>query len=185
MVTVAVLIFSAFICSLGWVAWRAFTPRGFALYCLMWACGVFAAFCASDSTWPSSAPRQHADGTITWIINRNKGKWDTYTFGLARPHEPDLRLQASATLPFFAKGRDVVSVTYLDERVSDEYPRAIGFHVLTGPRAGYKDFVSADWLGPWLGVFVGPPFGFAALWKAFDHKRRKAPDESGVTSRVR
>ncbi len=184
-VTVALLIFSSFICSLGWVAWRAFTPRGFALYFLMWVCGAFAAFCAPYSTWPSSAPRRHADGIITWIVDHKEGKWDTYTFGLARPREPDLNLQASATLPFFAKQRDLVEVTYLDEKASDGYPRAIGFHVLTGPRAGSNDWVSADWLGPWLGVLLGPLFGFAALRKAFDYKRKKGQDvpESSHVSR--
>ena len=178
-ITVAVLIFSAFICSLGWVAWRAFTPRGFALYFLMWACGAFATFCASYSTWPSSAPRLHADGTIVRIVDHKEGKWDTYILWLARPHEPDLALQASATLPFFAKGQDLVKVTYLDEKVSDGYPRAIGFRVLTGPRTGYNDSVSADWIGPWLGVLLGPLFGFAALWKAFDYKRTKVRHASG------
>jgi hypothetical protein len=155
-VTIAALIFAVFISFMVWGAWRAFTPRGFALYFVMWLCGVFAGVCALHSTWPSSAPRRQASGIITWILDHKEGRSHTYTLGLARPNEIDLQLQASATPPFFAKGRDLVSVTYLDEKVTGRYPRAIGFHVLTGPRAGYNDDVSADWFGPWLGVLIGP-----------------------------
>jgi hypothetical protein len=175
-VTIAAVIFAVFICLLVWGAWRAFTPRGFALYFVMWLCGVLTVVCALHSTLPSSAPRRQANGIITWIVDHKEGKWDTYTFGLARANEIDLQFQAAATLPFFAKGHDLVSVTYLDEKVTGRYPRAIGFHVLTGAREGYDDKVSADWFGPWLGVLIGPPCGFVALWVAFRHKRLDVQD---------
>jgi hypothetical protein len=151
---------------------------------VMWLCGVFAGVCALHSTWPSSAPRRQASGIITWIVDHKEGRSHAYTLGLARPNEIDLQLQASATPPFFAKGRDLVSVTYLDEKVTGRYPRAIGFHVLTGPRAGYNDDVSADWFGPWLGVLIGPPCGLAALWIAFGNKRVKAEKQGNNESRV-
>jgi hypothetical protein len=177
-VTIAAVIFAVFICLLVWGAWRAFTPRGFALYFVMWLCGVFAVVCALHSTLPSSAPRRQASGIITRIVDHKEGKSHTYTLELARPNEVDLQLQASATPPFFAKGHDLVSVTYLDEKVTGRYPRAIGFHVLTGPRAGYNDDVSADWFGPWLGVLIGPPCGFAALWVAFRNKRLRGKEQA-------
>jgi hypothetical protein len=151
-------------------------PRGIALYFAMWGCGVLTAFCALHSTWPSSAPRRQANGIITWIVEHQEGKSHTYTFGLARPNELDLKLYASAGLPFFAKARDLVSVTYLDEDATGKYPRAIGFHVLTGPRAGYNDAVSVDWFGPWLGVLIGPPCGCVALWMAFRYRRLNPQD---------
>lgn len=67
----------------------------------------------------------------------------------------------------------MVSVTYLDEQVKNTYPRAIGFDVLSDPRAGYHAAVSADWLGPWLGVVFGPVGALAALWGAYSNKRPK------------
>src|SRR5579862_3388024 len=73
-VVVAALTFVVFVSLLIWVAWRAFTPRGIALYFAMWTCGVFTAFCAFHSTWPSSAPRQQANGIITWIVEHKEGK---------------------------------------------------------------------------------------------------------------
>jgi hypothetical protein len=144
----------------------------------MWLCGMSAVACALHSTLPSSAPRRQASGIITWIVDLKKGKSHTYTLELARPNEVALQFQASATPPFFAKGRDLVSVTYLDEKVTGRYPRAIGFHVLTGPRAGYNDDVSADWFGPWLGVLIGPPCGFVALWVAFRNKRLRGKEQA-------
>jgi hypothetical protein len=167
------LFLAAVLCLIVWGAWRAYTPRGFTFYFLMWGCMVFTGVCAIHSTWPSSAPRRQADGIISWIVSHRNGKSETYTLGLLLPGGAVLPFLASATPPFFAKARDLVAVTYLDEKSAGKYQRAIGFRVLTGPRAGFHDAVSADWLGPWLGVLLGPLCGLAALWQAAGNKRAK------------
>ena len=59
--------------------------------------------------------------------------------------------RAAVTPPFFARG-ELVTVTYLDENKKNEYPRAIAYQALTGNRAGEHGSVSADWIGPWIGV---------------------------------
>jgi hypothetical protein len=173
LLTVGAVVFLAVVlCLIAWDAWRAYTPRGFALYLLMWCCIAFAGICEIHSTWPSSAPRRQAEGIITWIVIPREVR-KTYTLGLALPSGAVLPFRASAIPPFFAKGRDLVSVSYLDEKVIGNYQRAIGFRVLNGPRAGYQDSVNADWLGPWLGVLFGPLCGVAALWGAYSNKRSK------------
>lgn len=170
----ALLFLSAVLALIVWGAWRTYTARGLALYFAMWCCMAFTGVCAWHSTFPSSAPRRHAEGVISWIASHGGGKSKTYTLGLMLPGGAVLPFEASAMVPFFAEGRDVVSVTYLDERRGDKFPRAIGFRVLTGPRAGFNEAVSADWLGPWIGVLVGPVCGFAALMAAYRNKRSKA-----------
>jgi hypothetical protein len=176
------LFFAALFSLIVWRAWKTFTPRGFALYCVMWCCLAFTGVCAVHSTWPSSAPRRQAEGIIAWIVDHHEGKSHTYTLGLALPGGTVLPLKASATPPFFAKGRDLVSVTYLDEKVTGSYARAIGFHVLTGPRTGYNDAVNANWLGPWIGVVIGPLGGLAAVWGAYGNKRPKTEEHGSNLS---
>ena len=98
-------------------AWRAYTPRGFAFYFAMWGCMSITGVCAWHSTLPSSAPRRQAEGTIAWIASHGGGKSKSYTLGLRLPSGVVLPFRASPTPPFFAEGRrDVISVTYLDEK---------------------------------------------------------------------
>lgn len=158
-------------------AWRAYTPRGFALYFAMWGFMIITAVCAWHSTLPSSAPRRQAEGTIAWIASHGAGKSKSYTLGLRLPSGGVLPFRASPTPPFFAEGRrDIISVTYLEEKVVGNYPRAIGFRALTGARAGSHDAVSADWFGPWIGVVLGPLCGLAAIIAAYNNKRPKAEE---------
>ena len=168
----APLFLGVVLCVVAWDAWRTYTPRGFALFLLMCSCLAFAGICALDSTWPSSAPRKEVTGIITWIvIPREVRKKDTV--GLALPNGSVLSFRAIATPPLFAKDRDLVTVTYLDDKPADSY-RAIGFRVLNGPQAGYHRSVNADWLGSWLGVIFGLLMGFGALDAARRSKRLNA-----------
>ena len=158
-------------------AWKAYTPRGFALYFAMWGFMILTGVCAWHSTLPSSAPRRQAEGTIAWIASHGGGKSKSYTLGLRLSSGVVLPFRASPTPPFFAEGRrDVISVTYLDEKNAGNYPRAIGFRALTGPRAGFHDAVNADWFGPWIGVVLGPLCGLAAIIAAYNNKRPKAEE---------
>lgn len=160
-------------------AWIAYTPRGFALYFAMWGFMIITGVCAWHSTLPSSAPRRQAAGTVAWIASHGGGKSKSYTLGLRLPSGAVLPFRASPTPPFFAEGRrDIISVTYLDEKAAGNYLRAIGFRALTGPRAGFHDAVSADWLGPWIGVLLAPLCGLAALFKAYANKRPKAAERA-------
>ncbi|MGI4831620.1 MAG: hypothetical protein ACRYFU_26070 [Janthinobacterium lividum] len=153
-------------------AWTTYTPWGFVLYLARWGFMVTTGVCALHSTLRSSAPRRQAEGTIAWIASHGGGKSKSYTLGFRLPSGVVLPFHASPTPPFFAEGRrDIISITYLDEKVDDNYPRAIGFRALTGPRAGDHEAVSADWFGPWLGVLLAPLLGFAAFWKAYNNKR--------------
>ena len=95
------------------------------------------------------------------------------------PTFADLMKQVSAIADLSAsRRRDIISVTYLDEKAAGNYLRAIGFRALTGPRAGFHDAVSADWLGPWIGVLLAPLCGLAALFKAYANKRPKAAERA-------
>jgi hypothetical protein len=154
-----------------WGAWRAYTARGFALYLVMWACGVLAVVCAVHSTLPSSAPRRQAVGIISWITDHKEGRSHSYTIDFRTDDGLDLKFDGAATPLFFAQERDKVAVTYLDEKRVGHYPRAIEFRALTGPRAGEDTAVSADWFGPWLGVLFSAIVGMAAIFGANSNKR--------------
>jgi hypothetical protein len=169
LVLVTLSAFGALFLFIFWVAWRAYNGKGFALYLLFWACIVLAVFCAVRSTLPSSAPRRQAVGTISWILDHKHGRSHTYTLGFETEGGLNLDFEAAATPLFFAKGRDKVAITYLDEM--RRYPRVIEFRALTGPRAGYATSVSADWFGPWLGVLFSAVVGIAALFGANRNKR--------------
>ncbi len=163
-----------------WGAWRAYNPRGFALHLLMWGCIVLAVACAVHTTLPSSAPRRHVAGMISWIATHKEGRSSSYTIGFKTEEGQELTLDAAAIPLFFAEGRDQVAVTYLEEKRVGRYPRAIEFRALTGPRAGYDTAVSADWSGPWLGVLLAAVVGTAAIYGANSNKR--SPTDSSASS---
>jgi hypothetical protein len=184
------MVVSGFLFALGlllffifWSAWRAYNLRGFVLYLVFWGCIVLAIFCAVHSTFPSSAPRRHVVGVITWISTHKRGRSSSYTVDFKTDDGADLKFDAAATPPFFAETRDKVAVTYLDEKSTRHFPRAIEFRALTGPRAGYEASVSADWFGPWLGVLFAAVVGIAAILGANSNKRSPSHrDASSATS---
>jgi hypothetical protein len=167
--TIIVAAFGMLLLFILWGAWRAYNRTGFSLYILSLACIPLAVVFAVHSTVPSSAPRRIAVGTISWIVDHKQGRSHTYTLQFKTESGLDLNLEAAATPLFFAKGTDRVAITYLDEKRS--YPRVIEFRALTGPRAGYRTKVSADWFGPWLGVLFSAVLGIAALFRANRNKR--------------
>jgi hypothetical protein len=73
----------------------------------------------------------------------------------------------------------MIVVTYLDEHKPNQFARAIGIRVLTGPRAGWQDSVSAEWFGPWLGVPCSILAGIVLL--IFANKNLRARPESSST----
>ena len=154
-------------------AWRAYNGLGFVMYLGMWLCMISAVVFAVHSTTPSSAKRVQTTGMITWIVDHKQGRSHTYTLGFTSDAGRALTLEAAATPLFFAENRDRVAITYLDEKRL--YPRAIRFQALTGPRKGYETAVSADWLGPWLGVLLSAMVGFASIIGANRNKRSKEP----------
>lgn len=169
--------FAAIFCLIFFLAWRAFKPRGFAMYLVMWACIIAAVVFAVHSTMPSSAPRHQAAGVISWIVDHKQGRSHTYTLGFRTENGSDLKLEAAATPLFFAERRDKVAITYLEEQ--REYLRAIRFQALTGPRAGEETEVNANWFGPWLGVLLSAVVGIAAIIEA---NRNKRPPPSDIAS---
>lgn len=136
-------------------------------------CIVVGAVFSAHSTFPSSAPRREAIGMISAITARKTGRDIHYTISFETDDGHDLRLDAAATPPFFAEGRDKVEVTYLDEKDA-QYPRAIAFRALTGPRAGYRTAVSADWFGPWLGVLFSVIVCIATIVDSEKNRRSTA-----------
>lgn len=154
-------------------AWRAYNGRGFLMYLVMWSCMISAVIFAVHSTTPSSAPRRQSTGVITRIVDHKQGRSHTYTLGFTSDAGRELTLESAATPLFFAENRDRVAITYLEEK--RPYPRAIRFQALTGPRKGYETAVSADWLGPWLGVLLSALIGIASIIGANRNKRSKEP----------
>lgn len=154
-------------------AWRAYSGRGFSMYQVMWSCLIAAVIFAVHSTTPSFAPRRQSIGMITWIVYHKQGRSHTFTFGFTSDAGRELTLEAAATPLFFAENRDKVVITYLEEK--RPYPRAIRFQALTGPRKGYEPAVSADWLGPWLGVLFSALIGVASITGANRNKRSQKP----------
>ena len=151
--------------------WTKFTPRGFVYWMGALACALLIVTTADKSTTPSSAPRKSITGQLAWIVRHGYGKGSYYTFGVVLPSGATVDLKAAVKVPLFAKGESV-SVTYLDERVGYRDPRAIAIRVLSGNGAGWQDSVSADWIGPWLGI----PFGIAgALCLAVLASRNERP----------
>ena len=118
---------------------------------------------------------------ITWIVDHKQGRSHTYTLGFTNDAGQELTLEAAATPLFFAKNRDKVAITYLEEKRL--YPRAIRFQALTGPREGYETAVSADWFGPWLGVLFSALIGIASIIGANRNKRSNEPAASKQLSR--
>ena len=166
-------LFAALFFFIFWGAWRAYNLRGFVLYLLMWSCIISAVIFAANSTTPSSAPRRQSTGIITWIVDHKQGRSHTFTFGFTSDAGRELTLEAAAIPLFFAENRDKVAITYLEEK--RPYPRAIRFQALTGPRKGYETAVSADWLGPWLGVLFSALIGVASIIGANRNKRSQKP----------
>jgi len=171
--TLWLVVFVTLLGLVAWRTWKVFTPRGCVFYFGVWCCMLLAGVCAIKSTRPSSAPRRQMSGIITKLNTLGSGRSKTYTLTLAEADGTTTSFLASAMPPFFAEGRDLVRVKYLDEKVAGSYPRAIAFVVLTGPRAGDGDSVSADWLGPWLGVLFWPVMSFFSIMKAYANKRPK------------
>jgi hypothetical protein len=126
-------------------------PNAFFLFCGAIACIVMAVACAVQSTLPSSAARRQVTGRLLSVVEHGTGRHHDYTFTIHLDTGGDMGFRAAVTAPFFARG-ELVTVTYLDENKKGEYPRAIGYQALTGNRAGEHDSVSADWIGPWIGV---------------------------------
>ncbi len=170
-------VFAALFFFIFWGAWRAYNTRGFVMYLVMWSCIISAVIFAVSSTTPSSAPRRQSTGMITWIVDHKQGRSHTYTLGFKSDAGQELTLEAAATPLFFAEKHDKVTITYLEEKRS--YPRVIRFQALTGPRKGYETAVSADWLGPWLGVLFSAIIGIASLIGANRNKRSKQSTSSG------
>ena len=169
---------AAFACAFGlifvlvaWSAWRTYTPMGVFLFALRFIAIGFGVACAVNSTLPSSAPRRTATGIISRITDVKKGNSHTYTVYLTTNDGRDLIFLAAAIPPFYAEGRDTVQVTYLDENSAGHPNRAIAFRALNGPHVGEGDSVSADWLGPWLGVVGSCLLGLVSIIAADRNKR--------------
>jgi hypothetical protein len=141
----------------------------------MIACIVMAAACAVQSTLPSLAARRQVTGRLLYVVEYGTGRHHDYTFTIHLDTGGDMNFRAAVTPPFFARG-ELVTVTYLDENKKSEYPRAIAYQALTGNRAGEHDSVSADWIGPWIGVplwFVAA-IGLLALGRVGKQKSSEA-----------
>jgi hypothetical protein len=164
-------LFAAFFVFTFWRAWEVYNRRGFGMYLGMWACVVLGVVFAVHSTLPSSAPRRQVVGMILSIEDHKEGRSHSYTVHFKTESGLDFVFDGAATPPFFAQGRDKVAVTYLDEHRAGHYPRAIEFRALTGARAGYDTAVSADWLGPWLGVLFAALSGIATIIGCNKNKR--------------
>lgn len=166
-----------FFCIMARLWWDKFTPRGFAYWMVAMLFAAFSVGSEHRITVPSSAPRRQIEGRLAWIKEHGYGRGSYYDFGVLLPDGNVIGLRGAVTPPFFAR-HEAMHVTYLDERVYATYPRAIAIRVLSGPRAGWQDTVSADWMGPWLET----PFGimgvlvFAVL--AGLHQRPRSKDLS-------
>lgn len=156
---------------IAWGVWRAYTPVGVFLFGLRFVAIGFGVAFAVNSTLPSSAPRRTVTGIISRITDVKAGKSHTYTVYFTSNDGRDLIFLAEAIPPFYAEGRDLVRLTYLDENSAGHPNRAIAFRALSGPRSGDGNSVNADWFGPWLGVAGSCLLGAVSIIAAEKNKR--------------
>ena len=142
---------------------KRYTPQGLVLYAGMWVGLLVAGICGTSSTLPSSMPRVSTKGKVAWTEAHQQGRSTTYTFGLLLDSGITLGFRAPMGLPPSPQGQ-TAEVTYLDEKLSGEYPRAIDLHLIDGPNAGWEHSVNANWLGLWTGVPLGLICGLASLF---------------------
>jgi hypothetical protein len=155
-----------------WGNWHKYKPSGFLYFCGALLCIASGVIFALHSTLPSSAPRREVQGRVVWMLAHHHGKSTDYTFAIRLDNGALMSFREAAIVSRSAQG-ELIDVTYLDERVSNEFPRAIAYKILTGPAAGDARSVSADWLGPWLGVPLSLIAGAWLLVLANRNKRSK------------
>jgi len=148
------LFFLALFAFIFWMGWRAYTRRGFVYFCgIFFFIGVMG-YSMLNSAIPSSAPRKQVEGRLVDILKHGNGKGATYTFTILLNSGAMMGFREGVSPPRESY-HQLLLVTYLDEKVPNEYPRAIAAKNLTGPYAGSSNSVNPDWLGPWILFPIG------------------------------
>lgn len=172
----AILFFLAILGFAFWANWKAHTPRGFAYFCGMFFWMSVMVYAMINSTFPSTMPRKQITGRFDSVLKHGQGRSANYTFDIVLSSGAEMSFREGVSPPAHSHNQ-LLLVTYLDEKVANEFPRAIGAEILTGPATGSRSSVSANWFGPWLFC----PLGILGIfWCSFQaHKYlRKGPKSS-------
>jgi hypothetical protein len=176
MLVLAGLFFVVVMTAVTWGNWQKYTPKGFFFFSAVFlVCMPVGVASALHATTPSSAPRVQLTGRLASILKHGQGKSSYYTFAVLLEDGAERSFNEAATVPHSAMDQMIV-VTYLDEHKPNQFARAIGIRVLSGPSAGWQDSVSADWLGPWLGIPCSVLAGIVLL--IFANKNLRARPKS-------
>jgi len=159
-------------------AWRRYTPKGFAYFCLALAAMSTMGFVGSLSTTPSSATRITVTGKCLGF-QRVRGKGHAhFEFRVALTDGSTVQLQTPITPPG-RKGVDAnipdgetLEVIYLDEKPADGLPRAIVVRILSGEFNGWHRSVDANWLGAWLAFPLGIVIFAYCMFRALQNRRQ-------------
>ncbi len=146
-----------------WSNWKAHTRRGFAYFCGMFLWMGVMVYSMISSAVPSSAPRKQIKGRLLGVYAHGNGKSKTYTFNIVLDSGSLMRFREGVSPPRDSYGQ-LLLVTYLDEKIVGNYPRAIAAENLTGPYIGVRNSVNANWIGTWIFCPIGV---LGIIWSNF------------------